>query len=76
VTMIYDPFDSCKCLNCIIFKGVKNVEQNVQLPSTTNVFVPKTFRGKYFGGRPVIKLDLDNTSSDSMTWSRALLISY
>jgi len=44
-----------------IFEGDRNIAQNVQLPTVTNVFVTKTYKDKLFGGRPVIRLGLDNT---------------
>jgi len=35
--------------------------QNVHLPSGTKVFVPTSYQDKVFGGRPVIKMELEST---------------
>jgi len=63
VALESNAFKECNHLSCLIFKGDTNIAKSVQLPVITNVFVPKTYRDKLFGGRPVIKLDLDNTQN-------------
>jgi len=61
VTLKSNTFEGCNNLCSFIFEGDRNIAQNVQLPTVTNVFVTKTYKDKLFGGRPVIRLGLDNT---------------
>jgi len=50
-------------LSCLFFEGDRNIAQSVQLPSGTSVFVFQTYKDKLFGGRPVIRLGLDETET-------------